>query len=77
MLKTGTTFRPATHDDAQFAAATASVVEPDHPQVGGELLERWINTEKSSKVKRFILQEDAQASFDRMIREWRNATGTR
>jgi GNAT superfamily N-acetyltransferase len=57
MLKTGTTFRPATHDDAQFAAATASAVEPDHPQVGGELLDRWINTEKSSKVKRFIVQE--------------------
>lgn len=57
MLKTDTTFRPATHDDAQFAAATASAVEPDHPQVAGELLDRWINTEKSSKVKRFVLQE--------------------
>jgi GNAT superfamily N-acetyltransferase len=57
MLKTGTTFRPATHDDAQFAAATASAIEPDHPQVGAELLDRWINTEKSAKVKRFIVQE--------------------
>ena len=57
MLKTGTTFRPATHGDAQFAAATASAVEPLHPQMSGELLDRWINTEKSSKVKRFIVQE--------------------
>jgi GNAT superfamily N-acetyltransferase len=57
MLRTDTTFRPATHDDAQFAAATASAVEPDHPQVAAELLDRWINTEKSSKVRRFVIQE--------------------
>jgi GNAT superfamily N-acetyltransferase len=57
MLKTDTTFRAASHDDAQFAAATANAVEPDHPQAAGELLERWINTEKGSKVRRFIVQE--------------------
>jgi GNAT superfamily N-acetyltransferase len=57
MLKAVTTFRPATHDDAQFAAAVATAVEPDHPQVAEELLDRWINTEASSTVRRFIVQD--------------------
>jgi GNAT superfamily N-acetyltransferase len=58
MLKPSTGFRAATHDDAQFAAAVASAAEPNHPQVAAELLERWINTEKGSAVKRFIVQQD-------------------
>ncbi len=53
-----TSFRAATHDDAQFAASAASATDHDHPQVAEELLERWINTEKASKVRRFIVQED-------------------
>jgi GNAT superfamily N-acetyltransferase len=57
MLKAVTTFRPATHEDAQFAAAAATAVEPNHPQVADELLERWINTEKGSEVRRFIVQD--------------------
>jgi GNAT superfamily N-acetyltransferase len=58
MLKPAPGFRPATHDDAQFAAAVATAADPDHPQIAEELLERWTNTEKSSAVKRFIVQED-------------------
>jgi len=51
-------FRPATHDDAEFAAAVSTATEPNHPQVGEELRERWANTEAGSKVRRFIIQED-------------------
>jgi RimJ/RimL family protein N-acetyltransferase len=62
MLNAVTTFRPATHDDAHFAAAAATAVEPNHPQVAEELLERWINTQKGSEVRRFIVQD---AGLDR------------
>ena len=58
MLKPAISFRPATHDDATFAAAVATATEPNHPQVAEELLERWTNTEKGSEVRRFIAQED-------------------
>ncbi|MEP6752835.1 MAG: GNAT family N-acetyltransferase [Candidatus Dormiibacterota bacterium] len=58
MLKPNAGFRPATHDDVTFAAAVATAAEPNHPQVAEELLERWTNTEKSSKVRRFVVQED-------------------
>jgi mycothiol synthase len=58
MLKPAVGFRPATHDDVTFAAAMATATEPNHPQVAEELLERWTNTEKGSKVRRFIVQED-------------------
>jgi GNAT superfamily N-acetyltransferase len=57
MLKPTTGFRPATHDDAQFAAAVASAAEPNRPESAEELLEKWINTEKASQVRRFILEE--------------------
>jgi GNAT superfamily N-acetyltransferase len=60
MLKQTATFRPATHDDAQFAATVATAVEHDHPQNAEELVERWTNTEKSSKVRRFIIQDDGR-----------------
>ena len=53
-----TGFRAATHDDAQFAAAVQAATEPDHSQIAEELLERWINTEKGSAVRRFVVQED-------------------
>ena len=58
MLKSVTGFRAATHDDAQFAAAVQAATEPDHSQIAEELLERWINTEKGSAVRRFVVQED-------------------
>src|ERR1700716_3669727 len=58
MLKPGTGFRPATYNDAHFAAAVASAAEPNRPEVAEELLEKWINTEKGSQVRRFIVQED-------------------
>ncbi len=57
MLKPAVGFRPATHDDVQFAAAAASAADPDHPQIAEELLERWANTEKGSVVSRFIVQD--------------------
>jgi len=57
-LKPPIGFRPATHDDATFAAAVATATEPNHPQVAAELLERWTSTEKGSAVRRFIVQED-------------------
>ena len=58
MLKPVIGFRAATHADAGFAAATSTAAEPDHPQVAEELLEKWINTEKGSAVRRFVVQED-------------------
>src|ERR1700730_2473480 len=57
MPKAAIGFRPATHDDVQFAAAVACATEPSHPQVAGEMLERWTNSEKIAKVRRFIVQE--------------------
>lgn len=60
MPKPGPSFRAATHDDADFAAAVVSAVDPDHPQVAGDVLEKWINTEKTSVVRRFVVQEEGQ-----------------
>jgi len=58
VLKPAARFRSATHADVTFAAAAATATEPNHPQVAEELLERWTNTEKTSNVRRFIVQED-------------------
>jgi hypothetical protein len=62
MLKRATGFRAATHNDAQFAAAMATAAEPNHPEVAEELLEKWINTEKGSQVRR-IVQEGGTADL--------------
>ena len=58
MLKPAVGFRPAAHDDAPFAARVATATQPAHPQAAEELLERWVNTEHGSEVRRFIVQED-------------------
>jgi GNAT superfamily N-acetyltransferase len=58
MLKSAIGFRPATHEDVEFAAAVASTAEPNRPQVPEELLKKWTSTEKGSEVRRFIVQEE-------------------
>lgn len=58
MLKTTIGFRAATHDDVEFAAAVVTAADPDHPQLAEELLKLWVNTEKVSAVRRFVVQED-------------------
>ena len=58
MLNPGIGFRPATHDDAQFAAAVTRATERNRAQVPEELLDQWTNTEKGSEVRRFIVQEN-------------------
>jgi GNAT superfamily N-acetyltransferase len=50
-------FRSATYDDVQFAAAVASAVDPGRPQGAEELLEKWANTDKVAEVRRFIVEE--------------------
>jgi GNAT superfamily N-acetyltransferase len=54
---TAVSYRPATLDDAPFAAAKAAAVDP-HPQTAEELRRRWVNTEKTSEVRRFIVSSD-------------------
>jgi GNAT superfamily N-acetyltransferase len=51
-------FRPATHGDAQFAAAVTEAVETHRPRAAEDLLEMWINTEKGADVRRFVVEED-------------------
>jgi len=58
VLKTTVGFRVATHDDVELAAAVVTRADPDHPVVASELLEKWVNTEKGSAVRRFIVNED-------------------
>lgn len=50
-------FRPATPADAPFAARVTESVEPNHPHAVEDLREKWINTEKGSEVRRFIVEE--------------------
>ncbi len=58
LLKPGIGFRPATHDDVEFAAAVTRAAERNRAQVPEELLDQWTNTEKSSEVRRFIVHEN-------------------
>jgi GNAT superfamily N-acetyltransferase len=58
VLKSTIGFRALTHADAEFAAAVVTAAEPDHPVVAEELLDKWVNTEKVSAVRRFVVQED-------------------
>jgi GNAT superfamily N-acetyltransferase len=60
VFKPALRFRKATHDDAPFAAAVIAAVDSDHPQSAGDVLEQWINTERTSVVRRFVVQEDGQ-----------------
>jgi hypothetical protein len=53
MSALATSYRPATLDDAAFAAEKAAAIDPN-PQTAEELRRRWENTEKTSEVRRFI-----------------------
>jgi GNAT superfamily N-acetyltransferase len=60
VLKTTIGFRSVTYDDVEFAAAAVNAADPNRPVVASELLEKWVNTEKGSAVRRFIVQEDGR-----------------
>ena len=50
-------FRPATQADAPFAAKVTEFVDPFRPMAIEDLREKWVNTEKGSEVRRFIVEE--------------------
>ena len=47
-------FRPATHDDVAFAASVVAGIDPN-PETPKEILQRWIDTEKTCDVRRFLV----------------------
>jgi GNAT superfamily N-acetyltransferase len=51
-------FRPLAHSDAAFAAEADAATDPMHRQTGPEILEKWVNTEQGSSVRRFAVRVD-------------------
>jgi GNAT superfamily N-acetyltransferase len=61
-------YRPATLDDAPFAASRAALVDPT-PQTSEELRRRWDNTNQTADVRRFIVTTgDSDAGWLSLVR---------
>jgi GNAT superfamily N-acetyltransferase len=52
-------FRPATLDDSAFAAKVVAAIDP-HPETAEEVRQRWIDTEKTCDVRRFLVAFDGK-----------------
>jgi GNAT superfamily N-acetyltransferase len=67
-------FRELTHADAAFAATAQGADDPLHPKQPDELLELWVNTERSCWTDRFqVIVDDVPAGWVSILR-WREDT---
>jgi GNAT superfamily N-acetyltransferase len=67
-------FRDLTHADVAFAAEAQGADDPLHPKQPAELLDLWVNTDRSARTLRYaVLADGAPVGWVSMLR-WREDT---